>query len=67
MIFERNDSIRKFGERLGYVFAYFLSTTLLFFALVLSHKLPASWSYLHIMIIVIIIASLGALITKILK
>jgi len=67
MIFEQNKSIEKLGEKLGYVFSYFLFTTVLFFILMLVKKIPESWSYIHIMGIVILIALTGTIIKRFLK
>jgi len=67
MIFEENKTIEKVGERIGYIFSYFLFTTILFLILILLKKIPESWSYLHIMGITILIAFIGAIIKKFLK
>ncbi len=67
VIFEYNGKIEKIGEGLGYVFSYFLFTTILFFILVILNKFPESWSYFHIMGIVILIAATGATIRRLLK
>lgn len=67
MIFERNKSIEKFGEKIGFIFSYFLFTTILFFILTLLTKIPESWSYFHIMAITFLIALLGIIIKKLLK
>ena len=67
MIFEENKTIEKIGEKLGYVFSYFLFTTILFFILILLKKVPESWSYLYVMGITILIALVGIAIKRILK
>ncbi|MDP6138642.1 MAG: hypothetical protein QGI89_00890 [Candidatus Woesearchaeota archaeon] len=67
MIFEQNKSLEKLGEKLGYVFGYFLFTTILFFILLLLKKIPETWSYFHIMGITILIALLGVIIKRLLK
>lgn len=48
-------------ERIGVVIAYFLFTTILFFILTITHKLPESFGYIHITLITagITIAGLG--------
>lgn len=43
----------------GYVLAYFLFTTVLFFVLKLMNKIPEDWNYLNIMLIVFVIATVG--------
>ncbi|MCH8003551.1 MAG: hypothetical protein IH934_02875 [Nanoarchaeota archaeon] len=67
MIFEENKTIEKIGEKLGYIFSYFLFTTILFFILVMLKKIPESWSYTHVMGIVILIALVGVIIKRFLK
>tara|TARA_Y100000310_G_C20615600_1_gene780447 strand:- start:1344 stop:1547 length:204 start_codon:yes stop_codon:yes gene_type:complete len=67
MIFEENKIIAKWGEITGYIFSYFLFTTILFFILILLKKIPESWSYLSIMIITALIALLGTGMRRFLK
>ena len=67
MIFEENKTIEKVGEKVGYIFSYFTFTTILFLILILSKKIPESWSYEHIMGIVILIAINGIIIKNFLK
>ncbi len=67
MFFEQNNSIERFGEKIGYAFAYFLFTTILFFILKLLNKIPASWSYYNIMVITLVIALLGIVIKRFLN
>ena len=66
MIFEENESVEALGEKCGYVSAYFLFTTILYLLLVLLKKIPETWSYLHIMLIVLLIAATGLAIKRIL-
>ena len=67
MIFEENKTFEKLGEKLGYIFSYFLFTTILFFILGVLKKIPESWSYIHVMGIVILIALVGVIIKRFLK
>jgi len=67
MIFEKNETAEKLGERLGYIFSYFLFTTILFFILTLLEKIPESWSYPYVMGITILIASIGIGIKRFLR
>lgn len=67
MIFEQNKSITKLGERVGYIFAYFVFTTILFFILGILNKIPVTWSYFHIMAVAFIIALTGIVIKWLLK
>jgi len=52
-------TIEKLSEKLGYIFSYFLFTTILFLILILLKKIPESWSYFHVMGISILIAVIG--------
>ena len=67
MTFEQNKGIEKLGEKIGFIFSYFLFTTILFFILVLLKKIPESWSYLYVMGITILIVLIGAIIKRLLK
>jgi hypothetical protein len=67
MIFEQNKTIEKFGKKIGYIFSYFLFTTILFFILTILKKIPETWSYIHVMGITVLIALTGALIKRFLK
>ena len=67
MIFEENKNIEKVGMMLGYLFSYFLFTTILSFILVVLRKIPESWSYFHVMAITILIAFIGVIIKRLLK
>jgi len=67
MFFEQNNSIERFGEKIGYVFAYLLFTSILFFILTLLDNAPNPRSYFYIMIITFLIALVGALIKRFLE
>ena len=67
MNFQENKTFEKLGEKIGYLFGYFLFTTILFFILVLLGKIPESWSYGHVMGITILIAIIGILLNKFVK
>jgi len=67
MIFEENKTIENLGGKLGYIFSYFLFTTILFFILGVMKKIPESWSYIHVMGIVILIVLVSATIKRFLK
>jgi hypothetical protein len=47
------------GVVLGYAFSYFLFTTILFFVLTLTHRLPASWTYLCVALVTVSIVIVG--------
>jgi len=67
MIFEENKTIENLGEKLGYIFGYFLFTTILFFILGVLKKIPESWSYIHVMGIVTLIVLVSTIIKRFLK
>lgn len=67
MIFEENKNIEKVGFVFGYVFSYFLFTTILFFILMLLRKIPETWSYFHVMAITILIAFIGVITKRLLR
>jgi len=67
MNFEENRTIDKVGEILGYLFSYFLFTTISFFILFVLKKVPESWSYIHVAGIVLLIAVVSAAIKRLLK
>lgn len=67
MVFEQNRLIKNVGEKVGYIAAYFLFTTILFFILRLLNKIPNSWSYFHIMGITFLIAVIGIIGNRLLK
>lgn len=67
MIFEQNNSIKRLGEKIGYVFSYFLFTAILFFILRLLNKIPSFYSYFHIVIITLLIVLIGIIIKRFLE
>ena len=67
MIFEQNNSIENIGKKVGYLFSYFLFTTLLFFVILLSKKLPNTWTYFHIMVVTAGITLIGVILKNVLK
>jgi len=62
-----NKTIENFGKRIGYIFSYFLFTTILFFILTILKKIPETWSYAHLMGITTLIALAGTLVKRFLK
>lgn len=64
---KNNFNIEKLSKKIGYIFGYFLFTTILFFILNLLNKIPKTWDYFHIMGITLLIIIVGVLIKKILK
>lgn len=64
---KKQKKTEKIGEIAGFVIMYFIFTTILYFLLYLIHKLPADWTYFHVIIITLFIVLVGALIKKLLK
>ena len=67
MNFEDDRSLEKLGEKIGYIFSYFMFTTILFFILEFLNKLPIDWSYFHMMGITFSIALTGTILKRLLK
>ena len=67
MIFEQNKSIERLGQKIGYIFSYFLFTTILFFILTLLDKIPESWSYAHVIGITLLIVFISFVIRRLLR
>ena len=59
--------IKENGKKIGYIFGYFLFTTILYLMLILLKKIPENWTYFHIMGITLIITITGALLKRLLK
>ena len=55
------------GESVGYFVGYFLFTTMFYFVLTFTHKIPQTWQYPHIMVITLIIAGIGLALNGLLK
>ena len=67
MISDENKTIEKLGEKLGYIFSYFIFTTILFFILSISNKISGPLSYIYVMVIVVLISAAGILIKRFLR
>lgn len=67
MISEENKTIESLGEKLGYIFSYFIFTTILFFILSISNKISGPLSYVYVMVIVALISVAGILIKRFLR
>jgi hypothetical protein len=61
------DKNRKFGKELGFIFSYFIFTTILFFVLKTLNKLPLGWNYFYIMWITLLIVLVGLLFRRFLE
>lgn len=55
------------GIVLGYFLGYFFFTSVLFYILVLSQKLPKSWNFFHVILITFTITLAGIVIKRLLK
>ena len=67
MKFEKDKTPKKFGKNIGYLVAYFIFTTILYFVLKFFDKIPESWTYFHVMGITLIIAVVGYILGRLLK
>jgi len=67
MHFNHNTHINKMGEKIGFLMAYLLFTIILYFILSFLKKMPTTWTYVHIMGIVLIIVLTGRGVRKILQ
>ena len=67
MEFSQDKGVVPAGITAGFIFAYFLFTTILFFVLNLLNKIPASWTYFHIMGVSFGATLVGAVIQRLLK
>jgi hypothetical protein len=67
MELNKNSNLEKVGKILGCILAYILFTTVLYFILVLTNKIPKEWTYNNIIIITILITFTGFVIKRILK
>ncbi|MEK6900891.1 MAG: hypothetical protein AABX37_00950 [Nanoarchaeota archaeon] len=64
---EQHHSLQIWGKYLGFLISYGIFTTLLFFILTLTKKLPGTWDYSHIAVITVGITFLGLLLRRLLK
>jgi len=60
-------NLEKIGEKIGFIIMLLIASTILFFILEITNKLPSNWNYLYVLVLVFLIILLGALIKKILK
>ena len=67
MQFEPDTTTEVWGQRTGFIFGYFLFTTILSFALTLTHKIPDTWNYVYIMGITASIAVIGWILKRLLQ
>jgi len=67
MVSEQYKIMLNLGNNLGFIFGYFLFTTLLFLILAALNKLPTTLTYFHLMAITIVITFLGKIIHRVLK
>lgn len=66
MQFEKDKSLEKIGMKIGFIFSYFLFTTILFGIFTILNKLHGM-SYLHVMGITVLITSTGIIIKRLLQ
>jgi hypothetical protein len=59
--------MERLGKIIGYIFAYLIFTTVLFFIISFFNKLSPSWGYLHIASITLVVSLLGIVLKRILE
>ncbi len=67
MQFEINPIYRKIGALIGFAIAYCIFTTMLFFVLKFTGKLPSSWSFVNVIGITFSVIALGILTKRVLQ
>ncbi|MBW2968466.1 hypothetical protein KY362_08350 [Candidatus Woesearchaeota archaeon] len=67
MNFDQSRTTEIAGERIGYVFGYILFTVVLYLILLFLHKIPESWSVLHIAVMTLVVAVVGIVLKRFLK
>lgn len=67
MIQDYKQPLERLGGVSGYIAAYLVFTTVLFFMLTFLEKLPAGWSYLHVAVITAITAILALTVRRLLR
>ena len=66
MNFEENRFLENLGEKTGFVVAYLISSTILFFILSFLNKLPETWTFFHVAGVLAAISSVGIALRKLL-
>lgn len=64
---QRGAAVERFGEKIGFLFSFFLFTTMLYFILFFLGKLSATWTYFHVMGITFSIVLVGMIFKRLLK
>jgi hypothetical protein len=67
MEFEGGKAAENIGQKAGFVFAYLVFSTMLFLLLILTHRLPASWTCFHILGVTLLIVLIGITIKRLLR
>jgi len=67
MVLQKETFIYFFGRITGFIFMYFLFTTIFYFILKLTDKFPTNWGYIHIIFITLLLILTGRLIKRWLK
>jgi len=67
MEFKDKGNFKVAGIIIAVIFMYFVFTTVLYFILKFTHRLPASWSYISLSIVTTFVILSGSLIKLLLK
>ncbi len=64
---EIKDNLKKAGKNLGFLTMFFVFTTVLYFVLKLTNRLPEDWNYLYVLLLTLAITLTGILTRLFLK
>jgi hypothetical protein len=67
MEFEKKNTLEYFSSKLGFLLSYCIFTTILYYMLLLLHKIPSNWTILNIAAITFSVTVFGLFLKKLLK
>lgn len=67
MLFNKESLIEKIGQKAGFLFSYLLFTTVAYYILSFTNRLPENFTYFHIIPFTLLVVLIGFLIDKWLK
>jgi hypothetical protein len=67
MFFQEERPFYGLGRAAGFLFSYFLFTTILFWILAFLEHLPAQWTYLHVVAVTLSILLAGMIVRRLLR
>ncbi len=66
-LFSKNNTLKKTGKLLGFAISFFLFSTIFYFVLTFTEKIPDDWTVFHISVILIGVLIVSYIIKKILR